>query len=168
MFHIFSRFLLGGHFICLHKEQNEVSKQRKRGDPGGQLTSYVGGFKSHDSRASTCSSLGSSKSWLRHPCFEVYRKISLKLLKSHLIVILGLKLHVNRFSLARATGPFPSNGSFCLVQRGRPVKPSRESSLHDPTQSAECLLHCEPEDSENYLEHVAIQICYLKSIAVKW
>ena len=34
----------------------------------------------------------------------------------HLIVIHGLILHVNRGLLARATGPFSSHGSFCLVE----------------------------------------------------
>ena len=86
------------------------------GRSGGAAYLYLGGFKSHDSQASTCSSPGSSESWLRHPCFEVYRKITRKLLKRHLIVILGLKLHVNRFSLARTTGPFSYHNSFCLVK----------------------------------------------------
>ena len=81
-----------------------------------QLTSNVGGFKSHDSYASTCFSHGSSKSWLRNPCFEAYRKISRKFLMRHLAVVLGLTMHVNRFSLARATGPVFSPGSFCLVK----------------------------------------------------
>ena len=66
-----------------------------------QLTSNVGGFKSHDSRASTCFSLGSSKSWLRHPCFEAYRKIARELLMRHLIVVLGLTLHVRKQVLSR-------------------------------------------------------------------
>ena len=60
-----------------------------------QLTFNVGGLKSHDSRASTCFSLESSKSWLRHPCFEAFRKIAWKILMRHLIT-----LHVNRCSLA--------------------------------------------------------------------
>ena len=75
----------------------------------------------------------------------------------HPFVVLGLTFQVNRCPLARATGLFPSNGSFCLVQRGRPGKPSRERSLLDPTQSAECLLHCELGDVGNHLEHVAIR-----------
>ena len=76
-----------------------------------QLTSYVGGFKPHASQASTCSSFGSSNTWLRHPCFGVYRKIAWKLLMRHFIVILGLKLHENRCSLARGTGHFPPTGA---------------------------------------------------------
>ena len=141
----------------------------------GQLTSSVGGFKSNDSQASTCSSLGSSKSCLRHPCFEVYRKlgsskyclrhpcfeahrkISRELLMRRPIAVLGLTLHVNRCSLASAMGPFSSNGSFCLVQRERSGIPSRESLLHDSTQSFEYLLHCELEEQGNHLEHVAIR-----------
>ena len=43
--------------------------------------------------------------------FEAYRKIARKLLKRHLIVVLGLTLHVNRCSLARATGPFSSTAA---------------------------------------------------------
>ena len=46
-------------------------------------------------------------------------KCSLALLMRNLIVVLGLTLHVNRCSLASATGPFFSNGSSCLVQRER-------------------------------------------------
>ena len=76
---LLSRFLLRGLFICLHKEQDEASKITKGGRSGG---------------ASTCSGLGSSKSWLRHPRFEVYRKIPRKLLKRHLVVVLGLKLRL--------------------------------------------------------------------------
>ena len=34
----------------------------------------------------------------------------------HLIVVLELTLHVNRCSLARATGPVFSHGSFCLMK----------------------------------------------------
>jgi len=34
----------------------------------------------------------------------------------HLIVVLGLTLHVNRCSLARATRPVFSHGNFCLVK----------------------------------------------------
>ena len=63
-----------------------------------------------------CFSLGSSKSWLRHPFFEAYRKHVLKLLMRHLIVVLGLKFHINRCSLARAAGPF----SFASLQKERP------------------------------------------------
>ena len=80
-----------------------------------RLTSNVGGFKSHDSKASTCFSHGSSKSWLRYPRFEAYRKISRKLLMRNLIVVLGLTFHVKRCSLARATGPVFSHGSFYLA-----------------------------------------------------
>ena len=40
----------------------------------------------------------------------------------HLIFVLGLTLDVYRCSLARATGPFSSHGSFCLVQRERTGK----------------------------------------------
>ena len=34
----------------------------------------------------------------------------------HLIVVLGLTLHFNRCSPARATGPIFFHGSFCLVK----------------------------------------------------
>ena len=79
-----------------------------------QLISNGGGFKSHDTQASTCLCLGSSGSWLRHPCFEAYRIIVRKLLMRHLIVVLGLTLQVNRCSLARATRPvfFPRQPLF--------------------------------------------------------
>ena len=70
------------------------------------------------------SRLGSSKSWLRKTVFEAYRKVTRKLLMRQLAVVLGFSLDVNRCSLARATGPFSSHGSFCLVQRERPGKPS--------------------------------------------
>ena len=95
VFLLLSRFLLGGLFICLHKERNEVSKMTKGGRYGVSLPPILEASKSHDSQASNCSSLGSSKSclatpsllpialasearslaWLRHLCFEVYRKI---------------------------------------------------------------------------------------------
>ena len=89
-----------------------------------QLSFNAGGFKSLDSQASTCFSLGSFKSWLRHPCFGAYRKPSRKPLRRHLVVVLGLTLHVNRGSLARATGPFSFHGSFCLVKvNGRKPSP---------------------------------------------
>ena len=71
------------------------------------------------------SRLVSSKSWLRQPCFEAYRKIARKFLMRHLIVVLGPAFHVYRYSLARATGPFAFHGSFCFVQRERPGYPSR-------------------------------------------
>ena len=61
------------------------------------------------SQASTCFSLprlGSSKSWLRQLCFGAYRKVARKPLMRHLIVVLGLALHVYRCSLARARGLF--------------------------------------------------------------
>ena len=45
----------------------------------------------------------------------------------HLIVVLGLTLNVYRCSLARATGPFSSNGSFFLVQRERQAVSETES-----------------------------------------
>ena len=48
-----------------------------------QLTYYVEGLKSHDSKAPTCFRLGGSKSWLRHPAFEAYRKFAQKLLMRH-------------------------------------------------------------------------------------
>ena len=98
-------------------------------------------------------------------------RCSLALLIRHLIVFLRLILHINRCLLANATGPFSSNGSFCLVQRKRPGKPSRESLLQDLTQSAECLLHCELEELVNHLdhlEHVAIQKCNFVSTAIRW
>ena len=102
-----------------------------------QLISNAGGFKLHDSKASTCFSLGISKSWLHHPCFEAYRKTARKLLMRHLIVFLGLTLHVNRYSLARATGPFFSHGCFCLVKvNGWPVseRPGMAQSVSGPVQ----------------------------------
>ena len=94
------------------------SKRVNKSRPGGcpcqrpllRVPAYlrcVGGLKLHDSRASIYFSLGSSKSWLHHPCFEAHRKIVRKLLIRHLIVVLGPTLHVNRCSLARASGPFP-------------------------------------------------------------
>ena len=67
-----------------------------------QLNFNVGGLKSNDFQASTYFSLGSSKSWVRKPAFEAYRKISRKLLMRHPIVVLGLTLRVNRCSLARS------------------------------------------------------------------
>ena len=94
-----------------------------------QLTSNIGGFKSQDSQASTCFSPRRSKSWLRHPVFEAYRKITRKLLMRHLIGVLKLKLHVNRCSLARATGPF----SFASLQKERPGLP-----VFDITSAANC------------------------------
>ena len=96
------------------------------------------------------------------------KRCSLALLVRYLIVVLGLALHVNRCSLASATGPFFSNGNLCLVQRERPGKPFRESLLHDSTQSAECLLHCELGEFGNHQEHVAIHICNSESTAIKW
>ena len=70
--------------------------------------------------------LGSSVSWLRRPCFEVYRKTARKLLMRHPIVVLGPTFHVYKCSLVRVTGPFSSHGSFFLVktwlQRKRPGK----------------------------------------------
>ena len=42
----------------------------------------------------------------------------------HLAIVLELTLHVYRCSLARATGPFSSQGSFCLVQREQTGNPS--------------------------------------------
>ena len=70
-----------------------------------QLISNIGCFRWHDSRALTSFSLGSSKSSLRHPYFEAYRKIARKLLMRHLIVVLRLTFHANRCLLARVTGP---------------------------------------------------------------
>ena len=109
VFLLFGRFLLRGIFICLYKEQNEneVSKTTIGGNQGKQLTSYVGGFKSHESQAATCSSPGSSRSWLSHPFFEVYRKISRNLLKRHLIVILGLTFTLTGARSLEPRGLFP-------------------------------------------------------------
>ena len=91
----------------------------------------VGGLKSHDLRASTCLSRGSSESWLRHSCFEAYRKIAQELLMRHLFVVLGLALHVNRCSLASPTGPFSFHGSFCLVKmNGRATRRVAQSIRH--------------------------------------
>ena len=67
-------------------------------------------------RLALVSRLGSSKSWLRRPCFVTYRKIARKLLMRHRIVVLGVILNMYRCSLARATGPFSSQGSFGLVE----------------------------------------------------
>ena len=75
-------------------------------------------------RLAFVSRLGNSKSWLRQPFFEAYRKISQKLLMRNPVVVLGLTLDVYRCSLARTTGPFSSHSSFWLVQRKRPGKPS--------------------------------------------
>ena len=63
------------------------------------------------------SRLGSSKLWLCHPVFEANRKIDRKLLKRHLIVVLGLTLHVNRCSLARATRHFSSKATSASRKR---------------------------------------------------
>ena len=60
---------------------------------------------------------GSSKSWLRQPCFETYRKMARKLLMRQLIVVLGLTSHVYRCSLARATGPFSHTVASASLQR---------------------------------------------------
>ena len=73
---------------------------------------------------------GSSKSWLRHPCFDAYRKIDrMVLMRHHLIVVLGLTFHVNRCSLARATGPDFPNGSFCLVKLNGRLREARGGTI---------------------------------------
>ena len=79
-------------------------------------------------RLALVSRVGRSESWLRQPPFEAYRKIAWKLQMRHPIVVLRLKLYVYRCSLARATGPFSSHGSFCLVQRERPATSLREDT----------------------------------------
>ena len=101
-----------------------------------QLTSNAGGHKSHDTQASTCFRLGSSKSWLRHACFEDNRKIARKLLICHLAVVLGLTLHIYRHSLARAM-------VFFLPRKLRP----------------RCLLHYKLEDVGNHLKQVPYASC---------
>ena len=107
VFFLLSRFLLRGLLICLHKEQSEVSKMTKRERSWGEA--YLQCGRLQVARLASADLLKSrSLSWLRHPCFEAYRKIARKLLKRHLIVVPWLKLHVNRCSLARATGPFSS------------------------------------------------------------
>ena len=94
MFLLLSRFLFGGPFICLHKEQNEVSKITKGGRSEGAAYLICRGLQA--ARLASSDLLWSWKlevlaTQLR---FEVYRKLSRKLLKRHLAVVLGLKLHV--------------------------------------------------------------------------
>ena len=69
-------------------------------------------------RLALVSRLGSSKSWLRQPFFEAYRKILRKLLMGHLTVVLGLTLNVHRCSLARAKGPLSSYGELLPRAKG--------------------------------------------------
>ena len=47
----------------------------------------------------------------------------------HLIVGLVLTLHVNGFSLARATGPNFSQGSLCLVKKNGRVREARVGTI---------------------------------------
>ena len=116
-----------------------------------QLTSIGGGVKSHDSQASTRFSLRGSESRLRQSafeaygkiarkliklgvlatqsCFEAYRKAARKLLVRNPVVVLGLTLHVNLCSLARATGPVFSHGSFCLVKVSGRLREARGSTI---------------------------------------
>ena len=85
-------------------------------------TQPVAIWRQFPSRASACLSVTTWKlEVLAAPIFlEAYRKIARKLLMHHLIVVPGLTLNVYRRSLARATGPFSSHGSFCFVQREQP------------------------------------------------
>ena len=94
-----------------------------------QLNLNVGGIKPKDSQATTFFSQGSSQSWLRRPAFEANRKIAWELLMRHLIVVLGLTLHVNRCSLARATGLFFSHGSFYLVKVNGRLREVRSGTI---------------------------------------
>ena len=113
--------------------------------------------------------LGSSKSWLRQPCFEAHHKIARKMLMRHLIFILGLTLHMYRCSFTSPTGPFPAHGSSFLVQRERQTVSETELlKKHVSSIQLACLLHCEIGDLGNHLEHVAIRRCNLETIAVKW
>ena len=58
---------------------------------------------------------------------EVYR--SRKLLMRHLIVVFELTLHVNRCSLARATGPAFSHSSFCLIKVNGRLRGARGGAI---------------------------------------
>ena len=87
----------------------------------------LGGHFLRKHRLALISRVGSSRSWLLQPCLEAYQKNSRKMPLRHLIVVLGMTLNVYKFSLAKATGPFVSHGSFCPVQRKRPGYPSKEA-----------------------------------------
>ena len=83
-------------------------------------------------RLALVSRLGSPESWLRQSAFDAYRRIAWKILMMrHPIVVLGLTFNVHRCSLARATGLFSSHGSFRLVQRERPGKPSSSTLVRN-------------------------------------
>ena len=83
---------------------SENKKDLGEGTSRGKITKggrsgdiVVGGLRNHDHL------------WSGH---TVEADRSRKLLMRHLIVVLELTFHVNRCSLARATGPFSSHGSF--------------------------------------------------------
>ena len=99
-------------------------------------TQPVAIWRKFSSRASTSFSLTTWKLgvWLRQLVFKAYRKNTRKILMRHTTVVLGLTLNVCRCSLARVTGPFSSQESFCLVQRERqPVYEAESLKKHVPS-----------------------------------
>ena len=89
---------------CGSENKKDLGEDTSRGEitKGGRSGDIVvGGLRNHDHL-------------LSGHTVEVYR--ARKLLMRHLIVVLELTLHVNRCSLARATGPVFLHGSFCLMK----------------------------------------------------
>ena len=99
-------------------------------------------------RLALVSRLESPESRLRQPAFEAYRKIARKLLMSHLIAVLKLKLDVYRCSLTREPRFFSSHGSYCLVQRERPTA-SETAPLKKYVRSTLLLHHLTPGFNSN-------------------